>query len=80
MKQQPDRGSTPWTGDPRHAASSASRGRSGGLRVVAAVLTLVAAAACANPMAVEEVIEGAGHTTSSGNHTTSSGNLSSSGR
>lgn len=40
------------------------------MKKIAALLLLVAATACANPMALPDD----GHTTGSGNHTTGSGN------
>jgi len=51
-----------------------------GLRAIVALASLVGAAACANPMAVEEALQASPHTTSSGNHTISSGNAAPSSR
>lgn len=50
------------------------------LRAVGVVVTLVALAACSNPLGIQEDPDPSEHTTSSGNHTTSSGNVSPRGR
>jgi hypothetical protein len=61
------------------AMRDARRG-TGAWRLVVALAALVSAAACTNPMAVEEALQALPHTTSSGNHTVSSGNVAPQGR
>lgn len=57
-----------------------ARRRTGAWRLVVALAALISAAACTNPMAVEEALQALPHTTSSGNHTVSSGNVAPQGR